>query len=139
VYAIATSLRRALQASRPAQILLLIGFWLAGDQITRWSGLPVPGGLVGMGLVLALLATGRLRLPSLERGASLLLAEMLLFFIPAVMAVLDHRELLGVLGLKLLVVILAGTLMVMLTTALTVDLCLRWQSSRDHPRHPVAS
>jgi len=53
------------------------------------------------------------------------LAEMLLFFIPAVPAVLDHQEFLGPLGLKLLAAVLAGTLLVMGGTALTVDLCCR--------------
>jgi len=50
---------------------------------------------------------------------------MLLFFVPAVLAVLDHREFLGLLGLKLLAVVLGGTLLVMGGTGLTVDLCCR--------------
>ncbi len=41
---------------------------------------------------------------------------------------LDHREFLGLLGLKILIVILVGTATVMGVTALTVDLCYRWRS-----------
>jgi len=92
--------------------------------------LPVPAGIVGMFLVLALLVGRRLSPASMRRGANWFLAEMLLFFIPAVPAVLDHREFLGWLGLKILIVILIGTLTVMMTTALTVDLCYRWMSRR---------
>lgn len=64
----------------------------------------------------------------MHRGANWLLGEMLLFFVPAVMSLLDHREFLGVLGVKLLVVILLGTALVMIGTALTIELCYRWMN-----------
>ena len=81
-----------------------------------------------MALVLALLATRRLRVRNVHRGASWLLGEMLLFFVPAVMSLLDHREFLGMLGVKLLVVIVLGTALVMTGTALTIELCYRWMN-----------
>jgi NADPH:quinone reductase-like Zn-dependent oxidoreductase len=43
----------------------------------------------------------------------------------SVLAVLDHRELFGLLGLKILAVILGGTIAVMAVTGLIVDLCWR--------------
>jgi len=119
------SSRLALRRSRLLQGGALAGFWVVGEGISRASGLPVPGGIVGLALVLLLLASGRLKAISLRRGADWLLAEMLLFFVPAVLAVLDHREFLGLLGLKLLAVVLTGTLFVMGATGLTVDLCCR--------------
>jgi holin-like protein len=79
-------------------------------------------------MALALLALGArgLHIGSLKRGANWLLAEMLLFFVPAVLALLDHSELLGLMGLKILTVIILSTVAVMSVTALTVDLCYRW-------------
>ena len=106
---------------------LPILFWALGEGLARMLDLPVPGGIVGMVAVLALLASGWLRPAALRRGAYWLLAEMLLFFVPAVMAVLDHHEFLGALGFKLAAVILVGTLTVMGVTALTVDACYRWR------------
>lgn len=47
--------RYALHHSRLMQIATLVGFWLAGEAFVRLSGLPLPGGIVGMALVLALL------------------------------------------------------------------------------------
>lgn len=126
---LAIACRRMLHRSRPLQLALLAAFWLAGELLVRWSGLPVPGGIVGMLILLALLLSRRVSLFSTRRGAQWLLAEMLLFFIPAVLAVLDHQELLGLLGLKILAVILVGTVTVMSVTALTVDLCFRWRSA----------
>ncbi|WP_112664300.1 CidA/LrgA family protein [Microvirga flavescens] len=120
-------IRFALHHSRVLQIAVIIGFWALGEGLVRRFDLPVPGGIIGMVLVLALLASGVISPLSMRRGAYWLLAEMLLFFVPAVMAVLDHHEFVGLLGLKLLAVIVIGTGLVMGGTALTVDLCYRWQ------------
>jgi len=120
--------RGLVHRSRLAQIALLLAFWWLGSAVARATDLPLPGGIVGMALVLSLLATRQLSVLSMRRGAEWLLAEMLLFFIPAVLAVLDHREFLGLLGLKILIVIVVGTTIVMAVTALTVDLCYRWRA-----------
>lgn len=117
--------RRNLRLRRPLQIVLIFAFWQAGNFLVRLSGLPVPGGIVGMVLVLVLFASGRLSPASLRHGANWFIAEMLLFFVPAVLAVMDHREFLGFLGLKLLAAVLLGTIAVMIITALSVDLCFR--------------
>ena len=121
-------LRSLLRRSRVLQIVVLILFSLLGQVLANAAGLPIPGGVIGMVLVLALLAAGLLRVRNVYRGASWLLGEMLLFFVPAVMSLLDHREFLGVLGVKLLAVILLGTALVMVGTALTIDLCYRWMN-----------
>jgi holin-like protein len=118
--------RYAFRHSRLLQLGVLIGFWCFGQAIAETFRLPAPGGVIGLVAVLALLLARRISVSSVRRGAKMLLAEMLLFFVPSVMALLDHSEFLGVLGLKLLVVILTGTLCVMAATALTVDLCARW-------------
>ncbi|MQT14981.1 CidA/LrgA family protein [Segnochrobactrum spirostomi] len=119
--------RRGLRRSRLAQAVLLIIVWQAGDIVARTTGVPIPGGVIGLFIALALLASHRVSAISLRRGAMWLLAEMLLFFVPAVPAVLDHPELFGWLGLKIVAVILVGTCAVMGVTALAVDLCYRWR------------
>lgn len=117
--------RRQLRQHRAPQIALVFGFWLLGQALADWTHLPIPGGILGMLLVLALLAGGWLHAGSLRRGANWYLAEMLLFFVPAVAAVREHPEFLGALGLKLAAAIIVGTLVVMLATALSVELCFR--------------
>jgi holin-like protein len=106
---------------RFVQTGLVLLAWLVGEAVVRATGAPVSGGIVGLFLVLVLLGTGRLSLSSVK-GADWLLAEMALFFVPAVLAVLDHPELGGLFALKLLVVILGSTVAVMTVTALTVEL-----------------
>jgi holin-like protein len=119
-------IRRLVRRSRLAQLALVAAFWLAGEMLVRLTGLPVPGSIIGMALALLALSARGLHIGSMKRGANWLLAEMLLFFVPAVLALLDHGELLGLIGLKILAVIIVSTMTVMCVTALTVDLCYRW-------------
>jgi holin-like protein len=127
--------RLAMHHSRLLQVLLLCGFWLLGESAVRLTGLPVPGGIVGMLLVLGLLLSGRVSLGSMRLGAQWFLAELLLFFIPAVLAVLGYQQFFGLLGLKILLVILVGTLCVMGVTALTVEFCYRWRLAHGSAHH----
>ncbi|WP_439271177.1 CidA/LrgA family protein [Pseudochrobactrum sp. HB0163] len=113
--------RHWVQNSRIGQIALIAGFWVLGEGIVRATHIPVPGSVIGLFLLFVLLLTGGMNLLTVRRGAQWYLAEMLLFFIPAVLAVLDHREFLGLLGLKILTVILVGTFIVMISTALAVE------------------
>ncbi|MCJ7994684.1 CidA/LrgA family protein [Rhizobium cremeum] len=122
---IALLIRRQMHSNRLVQIAIIAAFWLAGETVARLLALPIPGGVIGMAMVLLLLASGRLRPSSMRDGARWLLAEMLLFFVPAVLAVLDHQEFIGLLGLKVLAVILGGTIAVMASTAIAVDIGYR--------------
>jgi holin-like protein len=128
---IRVTFRHFFHHSRLAQIGLIVALWFVGGQIAKALQLPVPGGVIGMSLALVLLMTGGVSLFSIKRGADWFLAEMLLFFVPAVLGVLDHREFLGLLGLKILAVILLSTVAVMAATALTVDLIFRWSEKNE--------
>jgi len=114
--------------SMPLQVCLMIAVWLAGEELVRLLSLPLPGGLAGLAILLLLLALRGFSAVSVRRGAGWFLSDMLLFFVPAVLAVLDHREFLGVTGLKILFVILTSTAAVMLVTAFAVDRCHRWRA-----------
>lgn len=113
-----------------AQVLALCGLCFACDALVRALHLPLPGSVLALGLLLALLASGAVPLADLRRGADWLLAEMLLFFIPAVMAVSRHLDLLRHDGVRILAVIVLGTVLVMVATALLVD--LTWRLRKTH-------
>lgn len=129
--AVRISLRYFAHRSVWLQVGLLIGLWMVGNEIARALALPVPGGVIGLMFALALLASGGVSVFSIKRGAEWFLADMLLFFVPAVLALLDHREFLGILGLKILVVILVSTAIVMAATSLTIDLIFRWSEKNE--------
>jgi holin-like protein len=129
--------RRRQHIALMMQVALMIAFWLLGERLVWSANLPIPGGIAGMFLVLTLLLSGRLDVALVRRGAEFLLAEMLLFFIPAVLIVLNHREFLGWIGLKILAIILCGTFTVMMVTALTVDLWCHWAGKAKKQSHAV--
>lgn len=123
-----TYMANRIQQNSFFQIVLVGLFWLASELLLKLVKLPLSGGILGLGIVLLLLATNCLKLNRIRRGAELLLANMLLFFIPGVLAILEHQEFIGLLGLKILFIILLSTITVMLVTALVVDYCYRWRT-----------
>ncbi|SER81748.1 holin-like protein [Propionibacterium cyclohexanicum] len=129
-----------LRKSALVQFVLLSLLWALGCRIASSTGAPVPGAVIGLALALLLLATRVLVLPDIERASGWLISEMLLFFVPTVVALIVHPELLGWLGLKVLVVILASTISVMVVTSAAIELMSRLLS---HPgtraaSHPLA-
>lgn len=110
-----------------AEVVVLLGLFLFGGQLAAWLGWPIPGGVMGLGLLLLLFACGVLKPATLQLGAGWLMAEMLLFFIPALMSLLDYGSLVRSEGWRILLVIAVSTLMVMVVTALTVELVCRWR------------
>ena len=119
-----------IQQNSLLQVGLVCLFWLSSELIVHFLKLPFSGGIFGLGMVLLLLATKRLTLNLIKHGAELILTDMLLFFIPAVLALLEHHEFIGLLGLKILFVILLSTLCVMLVTGTIVDYCYHWRTDR---------
>ncbi|GAA3409781.1 CidA/LrgA family protein [Paenibacillus hodogayensis] len=107
------------------QITVLIGFSWLGTWISDFLNLPVSGSLIGLALVFALLRLGVIRLAWLEAGANWLLSRMLLFFVPAAVGVISHRELFGVAGVSLLAAIVVGTLIVMGCSGLLAEAITR--------------
>ena len=110
-----------------AELAILCALFLLGGQLATWLGWPIPGGVMGLALLLLLFASGVLKPAMLQLGAGWLMAEMLLFFIPALMSLLDYGALIRDEGWRILLVIAVSTLTVMVVTALTVELVCRWR------------
>lgn len=119
---------RLIQRNVWLQFGIVLACWLGGEALARALALPIPGAILGLAIMLVLFARRRLSAVSMRRGAEWLLADMLLFFVPAVLAILNYPEFLGLTGLKILFVILASTIAVMITTALVVDRAFRWRA-----------
>ncbi|WP_322031714.1 CidA/LrgA family protein [Paraburkholderia sp. J76] len=108
-----------------AQSALLAGVWYAADALTRLTHLPVPGGVVGLVLLLALLFCGGVTPRWVKAGADWLLSDMLLFFIPAAVAAVKYGGLFRADGWRLALVVIGGTLMVMVAVAFAVEQAAR--------------
>ncbi|CAO98119.1 CidA/LrgA family protein [Erwinia tasmaniensis] len=111
----------------PLQVALYIGIFMISERLVVWLHLPLPANIVGMLLLLAMIMLRVLPLGWVKAGASWLLAEMLLFFIPAVVAVVNYADLLRVEGWRILLVIAVSTLLVLAATSLVVDRVYRFE------------
>ena len=129
---IALASRRFVRRSRLLQVFLIGATWSIATYGVHRLGLSVPPGIVGRAFVLVLLATRSISVFTLRRGAEWFVGEMMLFFVPAVVSVLDHREFIGRLGVELLSLIVLSTLAVMTATAMTVEFAYRWRTRREH-------
>ena len=107
------------------QSAAIAGVWFAADYVVRRFGLPVPGGVVGLVALLALLFCGGVAPRWVKAGADWLLSDMLLFFIPAAVAAVQYGGLFREDGWRLALVVIAGTLMVMVAVAFAVEQAAR--------------
>ena len=114
----------------PLQVVLYVVFFLAAQALVDWLHLPLPANIVGMLLLLALIMLRVLPLNWVKAGSRWLLAEMLLFFVPAVVAVVNYSQLLRVDGWRIMLVIGISTLLVLSATALVVDRVYRFEVAR---------
>jgi len=113
------------------ELCALGGLWGVGTLLANYFAWPVPGGVVGLALLLLLLAARIVEPEWLQGGVRLLLGEMLLFFIPALLSLLDYGPLLRQEGVRILLAILLSTVLTMVATAYTVDWMFRRRGRRD--------
>lgn len=116
------------------QIAFLILIWALADRIATLTHLPISGGILGLLILVALLMSGVVKPTLFEQGGELLLANMLLYFIPLVVSVVQYTSLFESEGLKLLIAIGVGFTSVLITTALTVEWLCAWTRKRELQR-----
>lgn len=112
------------------QVLIYAALFVCADYFVNWLHLPLPANLVGMLIMLTLIVCRVIPLNWVRAGARWLLAEMLLFFVPAVVAVVNYAQLLMVDGWRIFLVIALSTMMVLGATAWVVDKVYRYEVSR---------
>ena len=123
------------------QVALLCAIWIAMDVLRQRFGWNMPAGLIGFALLAVGLFSGLVKAQWLQTGTNWLLAEMLLFFVPAMLVVTEYPDLIRHQGLRILAVIVASTACVMAVTALAVDRVYRfelWLARRKSSRDAAA-
>ena len=112
-------------------LVILLACQLAGEAATRGLGLPFPGPVVGMILMVAALSLIP-RLADLMRPVtSGILGHMSLLFVPAGVGVVGHFAALGGQGLALMAALVASTVLAIAVGALTFAGVARLVGSRD--------
>lgn len=103
------------------QVFILLGSSILGNEITQLFQLHVPGSMVGILLILLLLETKIIRLEWLEAGANILITELILFFIPSAVGVIQYRQIMLDNGVRFGFVIFLSTVTVMICTGFLAE------------------
>jgi putative effector of murein hydrolase LrgA (UPF0299 family) len=111
-----------------ASLSLILLCQLAGEIIVRGLGLPMPGPVVGLMILLllllardcfAMLARGPLQGDGVEGASRGLLAHLSLLFIPAGVGVVQKLDLLAEHGVAILLILAASVVITLLVTVAT--------------------
>jgi len=99
-------------------IALLLVCQLAGEVIHRLTGLPLPGSVIGMVLLLAWLALVPRERLTLTQVTGWLTAHLSIMFVPAAVGVMEEGAILSRYGLGIVVAVAISTLLTLAVTAL---------------------
>ena len=97
-------------------LTLLLLFQLCGEFVSRLFELPIPGNVLGMGLLLLALLTKLVDIKWFEEAAEMLLSNMALFFVPAGVGVMVYSDLIAAEWLPITLATVLSTFVVMTVT-----------------------
>lgn len=118
------------------QLALIIGVYGAGCALSSVLPVALPGNILGMILLLALLGTGLVKARHVGAACDCLIDNMSLFFIPAGVAIMGCFSLLEENAAKFALVCVVTTVLVFLATSYTVILVSRLLARRNAPADP---
>lgn len=123
-----------------ASLSLILLCQLIGEVVVRGLGLPLPGPVLGLLLLLivllardrfTILARGPLREDGVETASKGLLAHLSLLFVPAGVGVVQKLDLLAVHGAAIILVLALSVIVTLLATVLTFRLVSRLLKQQD--------
>ncbi|GAA4723269.1 CidA/LrgA family protein [Brevibacillus fulvus] len=103
------------------QVAIMVLFTVVGDLLAKWFHLSVPGSMIGMLLLFIALQLKWIKLEWVELGGNFLLAEMLLFFVPSAVGIVQYQSLIVSDGSRIMFVILLSTIIVMALTGISAE------------------
>ena len=110
------------------QLCIILVICLAGEAINKFFNLPIPGSVIGMLVLLALLAKGIIKLEMIDGIAKFLLDHLALFFVPPGISLINNLDLLREEWFPILAIILISTIIVIIVTGLTIQFLKRRRS-----------
>jgi len=108
---------------RQFSVILLI--LIIGEFINKIVGIPIPGNVLGMIILLVGLSTGIIKLEMVDQITKFLLDHLAFLFIPAGVGLINSLDIIGAQWFAILSVTVLSTGFVIATTGLTVQLLKR--------------
>lgn len=112
-------------------IALLLICQLAGEVIHRFAGVPLPGPVIGMMLLIGWLALIRKERPGLDAVSGWLTAHLAIMFVPSAVGLINQGAILREYGGGLLVAVTASTFLTMIVTVLVFRWAMRFVKAEE--------
>ncbi|MFK4998517.1 CidA/LrgA family protein [Bacillus sp. N9] len=109
------------------QILLLYSFYLLGVFIQKLFHLFIPGSIIGMLILFALLLMRMIKPEQIESGSQLLINYLPLFFVPVTVGIMNYLDLFKGKGLVVIGIVMISTILVMIGTGFISQWLVRMQ------------
>lgn len=103
------------------QVCFLHVFLFLGTALKQIIPLPIPASMVGLFLLFLALYCKVVKLKWVEQGAKWLMAELLLFFTPSAVGIVNYQQIISIQGVEIVLLIAISTMIVMGMTALTAE------------------
>ena len=110
-------------------LAILLLFNLLGVIANKYLGVPLPGNVIGLLLLLLALAFKLVKLHWVEDAAGVLLKHMMVLFAPVIVGTLELTDLFAANYLPLVATVLLSTLITLLATAGVARLCAHDESA----------
>lgn len=114
------------------QIMALFVFAKLMNVLAAFLHLRIPGTILGILVIFLLLHFKIIQLKWIELGAVWLLGELLLFFIPSAVGVIDYGTLLSQSGTSIVLVVLLSTFVVMLSTGIMTQMIAKRKERKNY-------
>ncbi len=103
------------------QILFIHVFLLLAIGLKQLLSIPIPASMIGLVLLFLALFFKIIKIEWVEQGANWLMAELLLFFIPSAVGIVNYEEIASWQGVEIVLIIGLSTFIVMALTAFIAD------------------
>lgn len=97
-------------------LLVIFACLAVGEAVVWWTGVKLPGSIVGMGVLFAALQAGWVKVEWIGRLTDALMENLTLFLVPPCVAVISYLDLIADDWFSILAATVASTLCVLLVT-----------------------
>ncbi|MDG5786753.1 CidA/LrgA family protein [Evansella sp. AB-P1] len=121
------------------QLAILWAVNQLGYVIVSWTGIPLPGNVVGIFILLLLLMTKILPLSFVEKGASILVKHLGFFFIPISVGLIAYGDLFLSHGIPLAIVIIVSVMVGIYVSGIVSQVLVEKKEKKkhEHSRNPA--
>lgn len=117
--------------------ILLLSIYFAGEILSKFLNLPIPGNIVGMILLFVLLTSNIIKVEKVENLANFFLDHLAFFFIPASVGLMTSFASLKGSIFKIILLCILTTIIVIAVAGITVQFICNRKSVKEDKKNTI--